>query len=170
MRKPLIPTLVLLASAGLVALTGCSAPVELNADDEPTNSSSQAPSEPSASEEEETSAGEQTVAESCAIAQETLSTVQSEMTDALSDMGSGDIASVIAALETFEVRLGEAVDEVTNPEVDAALTDFQGAFSSFTDLLAGAESGGPESLDQAAVQDASTELQTSAQGIQELCA
>lgn len=168
MRKPFLPTLVVLAAASLAALTGCSAPAAEPAADPQESTTSQAPSS-DASPSQEAAGGEQTVAESCAIAQQALQSVQSEMSGALQGVGSGDIAGVVAALETFEATLGETVDEVTNPEVDAALSDFQSKFASFNGIFAEAQNGGPESLDQTALQTASTELQESAQGMQELC-
>ena len=166
MRKPLLPTLVVLASAGLLALTGCSAPAENAAEQTPSTSTSQAPTTEESSAESGT---EQTVEESCAVASEAMSSVQSEMSSALTNIGSGDIASVIPALEQFEATLGEAVGEVSNPEVGTALDDFRAKFAAFNDILAGAENGGVESIDQTALQTAATDLQTSAQGVQELC-
>ncbi|MFG6445654.1 hypothetical protein ACFXP7_10005 [Microbacterium sp. P06] len=168
MRKPLIPTLVVLASAGLLALTGCSAPAEPAAD-EPSTSTSQAPSPAESSAAPEPAAGDQTVEESCAVAQEAMSSLQTEMTGALESLGSGDIASVIPALESFETQLGEAVSQVSNPEVGAALSAFQTDFASFNDIIAAAKDGGMETIDQTALQAAAGELQTSAQDVQALC-
>jgi hypothetical protein len=169
MRKSPILTLVLLASTSLVALTGCSAPAEPAADEQPTTSTSQAPTEEESPEASEPATGEQTVAESCAIAQQTMSTIQSEMTDAMTTMGAGDMSGALEALETFEASLGDAVAEVTNPEVDAALSNFQSKFASFNELLATVDPSDPASIDQTALTTASTDIQTAAQEIATLC-
>jgi hypothetical protein len=167
MRKPLLPTLVVLASAGLLALTGCSAPAENTAaEDAPETSTSQSPA---TEESPAAAAGDQSVEESCAVASEAMASVQSEMSGAMQSMGAGDIASVIPALKQFEASLGEAVDQVANPEVGAALSDFQSGFASFNAALAPAETGGIEAVDQNALQTSANDLQTSAQEIQALC-
>lgn len=169
MRKPLIPTLVLLASAGMLALTGCSPTAGPSVGDESTTTTSQAPAPETAPSASAPATAEQSIAESCALAEGALSKVQSELTGALSDITGGDISGVIAALESFEAQLGETVGQITNPDVSAAMSKFYGEFASVNDLLATAQEGGLESVDQAALREASTKLQTSAQEIQALC-
>jgi hypothetical protein len=169
MRKTPLLALVLLASTSIVALTGCSAPAEPVADEQPTTSTSQAPTDEESTEASEPAAGEQTVAESCAIAQQSMSSIQTEMTDAMSTMSAGDMTGALAALETFEASLGEVVTEVTNPEVDAALSNFQSKLTNFNDLLATVDPSNPASIDQTALTTASTDIQTAAQEIATVC-
>src|SRR3546814_2284308 len=80
MRKPLLPALVLIASAGMLALTGCSGAAEPGPTQTRSSTSQQA-----ASETPTTTAEGQTVEEACAIANETVLSLQDDVTAALTN-------------------------------------------------------------------------------------
>src|SRR3546814_17598717 len=77
MRKPLLPALVLIASAGMLALTGCSGAAEPGPTQTRSSTSQQA-----ASETTTTTAEGQTVEAACAIANEHVLSLQDEGTAA----------------------------------------------------------------------------------------
>lgn len=162
MRTPLLPALVLLASAGLLALTGCSGSAEPG----PTQTRSSA-SQQSASESPAPAAEGQSVEEACAIANETVLSLQGDVTAALANPT--DQEGVIAALETVEARLGEAVGDITNEEIAPALADLQVQFASFTDELIAAQSGTPTQEQVMAIQTSATELQGAADAMRQRC-
>jgi hypothetical protein len=163
MRKPMIPTLALLAGAALFALTGCTGPAESTAGPSPSNSASSEPT----TESTEPAAEGQSVEEACLIANETILSVQGDVNAAMANPD--DPAAVTAALETIEARLGDAVAEISNAEVGAALGAFQAQFASFTDQLVAVQAGTPTQEQVAAIQTAAADLQTSAEGMRELC-
>jgi hypothetical protein len=165
MRKPLIPAVVLLASAGLFAFSGCSAPAAEPETEETTSQSTPA----EATGEAEAPAGEQTVDESCAIANSALLEVQTEVSDAFSGMTEGDFQGAADALALVQGQLEEASGQVTNPEVKAAIDGVLEDFTVVSEQIAVAASGGAEAVDQEALSTAATNLQEGAQEMQTLC-
>lgn len=162
MRKPLLPALVLLASAGMLALTGCSGA----ADPGPTQTRSAASQEPTTETPAPTSDG-QSVEEACAIANETVLSLQDDVTAALTNPS--DQEAVMAALETVEASLGEAAGEITNEEIAPALADLQARFASFTDQLVAVQTGTPTQEQVTAIQTAAADLQAAAEGMRQRC-
>jgi hypothetical protein len=159
MPKPMIPALVLLASAALVTLTGCTGSAETTAD-RPTASASEEPTPTPTSEG-------QTVEEACLIANEAVLSVQSEANAALANPS--DQAAVMSALETIETRLAEAVGQISNSDVGSQLGAFQTQFAAFTDQLVAAQTAAPTTEQITALQTAATDLQTSAEEMRQLC-
>lgn len=165
MRKPMIPTLTLLAAAAVFALTGCGGPAEPSPTPTPTPSTS-ASQEPT-TESSAPASGEQTVEEACLIANDTMASVQEDVNAALIDPS--DQAAVMSALETIETGLGDAAGQITNNEVGTALSAFQAQFASFADQLVALQSGTPTEEQVAAMQTAAADLQTSAEGMRDIC-
>jgi hypothetical protein len=168
MRKPVLPALVLFASLAGIALTGCSAPADTasetaETDDAGTSQAEQAPSE---------DAADQSVDEACGVVNEALSSLQAQLSAALEGLSSGDTASGVEALNAFETELDTAAAAVTNPEVSAAVVDFQEKVGAFNEVIGGLQSGGEEAVAANAeqLQTSASEMQTSAVAIQELCA
>lgn len=168
MRKPLIPALVLLASAGLVALTGCSGASDDTADTEPTTSNS-APATEETAAEEEASSGEQSVEEACQIANSAVTEVQADVSEAFSGMSGGDFSGAAEALTLIQGQLEEASSQVTNTEVKTAVDDVLADFTVVAEQVNLAATQGAESVDQNALSTAATELQTGSQNLQTLC-
>src|SRR3546814_20985334 len=97
MRKPLLPALVLIASAGMLALTGCSGAAEPGPTQTRSSTSQQA-----ASETPTTTAEGQTVEAACAIANETVLSPPAYVTAALPHPP--DPEAVVAALAPDETH------------------------------------------------------------------
>lgn len=163
MRTPLIPAVVLLASASLIALSGCSAPAESGDQARPTSSASQPSRTPSAAPSDDGHSLE----EACQIANEAAMSVQTEASEALANPS--DPAVVATALEAVETRLGEALTEITNPEVEAATAEVQGHFARLSDLFAGIQAGTATQEQVAELQGAVQEMQTSVDEVRQLC-
>jgi hypothetical protein len=159
-----IRALVVLASVSILAFTGCTAVQYPTVD----NPSPVATAEP---EPQVTASTDpvQTVDEACAIADSLMSTVRSQASDASKALQSGDVDGALAIMTTFEGQLERAIDDITNPEVDAALSDFGAEFATLRELVASAER--PEALVQKQGQLVAIagELQSSAEAIQRLC-
>lgn len=174
MRKLLMSTVVLLASAGLVALTGCAGPDE-PAVEEPSTSTSQpstptpvrssAPVAPAPSKTTEAPAaeGEQSRSQACTIAKEAVLSVQSAVGAAMANPA--DKTAVMTALEAVETTLDGALEEISNPEVGTALTDLRQQFVTFGQLIDRA--GGAGQATQ--IQSAMAELRGAMQRVQTLC-
>ncbi|MCK6065349.1 MULTISPECIES: hypothetical protein [Microbacterium] len=162
----MIPTLAVLAAAGMFALTGCAGPADTASEKESTGSGStsqEKPTKEAAPAEEE----DQSVEEACGIANEAVSSVQGDLNDAMSNPT--DVAVVTAAMEKVNVQLAGAVEEITNPEVETAITTFQTQFASLSDQLVAIQSGTPTQEQVTALQTSATELQASATEMAEIC-
>jgi hypothetical protein len=165
MRISRISSLAVIASAGLLVLAGCSASDDTAAPE--TSMSAPAP-DAATGDDDAAAGGEQTVEEACAVANEMIMSVQGEVNEAMSN--STDQEAVIGALESVEARLGEAVDEITNAEVGAALGEFHAQFSEFTTVLTEVQANQEATPEQQeAVQQGAVDLQESVVRMQELC-
>ncbi|QEW03158.1 hypothetical protein [Microbacterium lushaniae] len=161
----MIPTLAVLAAAGLFALTGCAGPADTASDKESTGSGSS--SQEPTTEASEPAEEDQSVEEACAIANEAVSSVQGDLNDAMANPT--DAAIVTSAMEKVNVQLTGAVEEITNPEVETAITTFQTQFASLSDQLVAIQSGTPTQEQVTALQASATELQASATEMAEIC-
>lgn len=98
--------------------------------------------------------GEQSVADACKVANESVAKAQSDITTAMSEAGSGDFSKVTAGIKKVADAIGEAEGKVTNKEVKASLGEMKGSFTKFNALFDGVKDG-----DLAALADKSTEMQ-----------
>lgn len=174
MRTPLIPALVLLVSASLVALTGCT--IAAGPDAEPSTSTSTSPStsatprasaDPTAAQDEAMAGAEQTVAESCAIANQAVFAAQGEVSGVFSGLAAGDYAGVAAALTSIEGQLGAAAQAITNPEVGTPLSDLVATFAVANEQVAAGAGGA--TVDLQALQATAAQIQAGAQRMEALC-
>lgn len=163
MRKPMIPALVLLASAGLFVLSGCSAPSGSGSDETPQSSTSQASDDGAAAG----GGGEQSLEEACAIANDAALSLQDDTQAALADPSNQE--AVAGALDSVSTTLSGALEKISNPEVEAAVGDLQSRFDSFGQMLSDLQSGTPTQEQATALQTAAADLQTSAGNVAELC-
>jgi hypothetical protein len=162
MRKPMIPALVLLAATGLFALSGCSAPGQSTSEASPHASSEQTSEDGGAAAD-----GDQSLEEACAIANDAALSLQNDTQAALSDPSNQEVVS--GAIDTVSNTLSDALDEISNPDVEAAVGDLQSRFESFGQMLSDLQTGTPTQEQASALQSAAADLQTSASNVAELC-
>lgn len=165
MRTYKISALVLLASLGFAGLTGCAPAAESAGQSTPEASAS---SSPSATPSESAAAGEQTLEEACAIANQAAVDLQDEANEALANQS--DPAAVGAALDEVSAGLSAALEEIDNPEVSGAVGDLQQRFAAFADLYEVLQSGTPSPEQISTAQTAATDMQAAVTRVSELCA
>ena len=107
---------------------------------------------------------DQTVAEGCALVQDTITDATKEFEDA----AAGDPAAVVDAMRAAAGKLEDAASEVTNDEVAAILPDLEDVFSSVADVMQAIVDG-----DTSKVKDLKAlgeSFQQTSERFQELCA
>ncbi|MFT4220364.1 MAG: hypothetical protein QM611_07615 [Microbacterium sp.] len=156
MRKTL-SALVLVTAVGFAALTGCASSASTEASTTPTESTSAATAEETPAE---TTASDESALEACAQ----LADLQTESSDLMDVVSSGDMSKATEALASMEEKLRELAGEITNPEVKAAVTQMADAYTSLSEALEKAQSG-----DASGLTDVTTELQDAASALTTAC-
>ncbi len=156
MRRNLA-TLALLAALG-ATLAGCSAGQSTSGGDASRGADGGA-------------ATSQSVEEACTIAQTSMGDVQTDMSSSLSGLGNGDVTGAVDAMNELGDKFDEAEAEVTNTEVEAALSELGGKISEFGDLLASAKDGGLQALADKTdkIQSITADIQAAGTKLSELC-
>lgn len=163
MRKPLVPALVVLVSASLVALSGCSAPTGPDGKAPPTSSTV----EPSHSAVPSSPEDGQSREEACRIADEAAKSVQAQASEALANPA--DTAVVSAALKAVESRLAEVMSAITHPEVHAAAAEVQDHFARVSRLFGAVQAGDATQEQVAELQGAVQDMRASIDDVRRLC-
>lgn len=150
---------VLSAIVGLVLLGGCSAaaPAPTSV---PATEAGPATSAPATS-----GTGDQSVLEACTALNASMNDAAQAMQAATSEMGT-DPSKAVAALETFQSSLEQAVDKVTNPQVRAQADKAMAATKKFVAAVKAMVENPAKATDMSA---AMTEFQTEMTKIAEVC-
>ena len=149
-----LPALALLTVLSAATLTGCSVGVVAGDGDGG-----------------KAAASTQSVADACKIASTSMADVQSDMSDSLSGLGTGDVSGAADAMTKLGDKLGEAEGNVTNAKVKAALATMGDDVTKFAELLAKAKDGGVQALagDATEIQSLATDIQAAGKKISDLC-
>lgn len=119
----------------------------------------------------------QTVAEACAIAEEKLTAAQEGLNESMSGVTSGDYSGLTDVISSFSAGFDEALEEITNAEVEEPLTSIAADYKEIGEALEKLAAAGndpakiaelTELSDQ--MTETSTRLQESSTELQELCA
>lgn len=106
----------------------------------------------------------QSVADACALIQETISDATQEFSDSSAD----DPAAVVEAMKSAAQKLEDAASQITNDDVAAVLPDLQDMFATTAEVMQGIVEGDVSKIGElAAIGD---EFQETSQRFQELCA
>ncbi|MEV7692990.1 hypothetical protein AB0N73_06625 [Microbacterium sp. NPDC089189] len=118
----------------------------------------------------------QSVADACAIAEDKLTAAQSELNESMSAATSGDYSAASDVISSFSASFDEALDEISNPEVEAALSGVAADYEKIGAALEQLSDIGtdPEKVDEMTalsneMTEVSSSLQTSATELAELC-
>lgn len=112
-------------------------------------------------------AGEQSVADACKIANETLASVQTEVTEAATKAQTGDLGALTDAFELLGDKFDEAVGKISNAEVKAPLETAGKAMDSAAEAFASA--GDDPMAAMEGMQEMGTDLQEAGTKLGELC-
>jgi hypothetical protein len=115
----------------------------------------------------------QSVADACAIANEKMSAVQSEMTESLSGLSSGDYSAASDTMSALSDSLDAALDEISNAEVgdvlDRVSVEVDAIGSSIEELGAAGTDTDKISEISDTMTESATNLQTAGNELVELC-
>jgi hypothetical protein len=164
MRASRISALVLLASVGFAALTGCAPAAEPTGQATPEASASPSPT---GAESEAPASDGQTREEACEIANQAAVDLQDEANEALANQT--DPAAVGAALDQVSAGLSTALEDITNSEVSSAVGDLQQRFAAFSELYKSLQSGTPTEEQISSAQTAAVDMQEAVTRVSELC-
>ncbi|WP_345801732.1 hypothetical protein AAIB33_01125 [Microbacterium sp. AZCO] len=120
-----------IAAVALLGLTACTASPDSNADSSPAASDA---------------AGDegQSVADACALIQDTITDATKEFGNAASD----DPAAVVEAMKSAADKISAAADQVTNDDVAAILPDLQQMFAKTAEVMQSIVEGDVSKLDE----------------------
>jgi len=145
--------LILALGVSMVALTGCAA----GAGPTTTSTSGSTASQGAAPAEE---APDQTVADACATATASVSSLQTELIEIQTDLSAGRFSVVAEKLATLTTTIQTTAAEIANADVKGALTALGEKVADFAGIFAGATDG-----DVAGFAGKVPELQTAAQEV-----
>lgn len=102
---------------------------------------------------------------------DSLLSVQSELTEATAQMNEGSFTAVVDGFNTLETSLNDAAGKISNEEVKTAVTNLSTSIASFGDLFDGVADGDTAALAENAegMTTASTDMQTAYTDLQTLC-
>lgn len=149
-------TALVVATVAVFGLTACTGA--------PSGSSS-APSASSSTggSSEEPAEGTQTVAEACAVVEDTIVDAQA----GFEDVSAEDPAAAAEAMQSVAAAVGELPDKVSNADVSALLPDFVDAYATLADVLTAVAEGDMTKVGE--LETLGTDLQSSVAAFQELC-
>lgn len=115
--------------------------------------------------------GEQSVAEACKVASTTMLAAESEITDSMAGVSTGDFAGVVEGFKALSSTLNEADSKITNAEVKGALGDFNTSIQEFSKLFEGVTDGDVTALAEKAteMEAISVKMTESSTKLSELC-
>lgn len=168
--KKIAPALLLAVGLGIVSLTGCS-PSAAPSGETSQSASAESTQESQAPETEE-AAGDQSVAEACATAVQSVSDLQTDLMGVQSDATAGSFSAVAEKLGTLNERLQTAAAGVGNSEVATALGTLAEKVGEFAGLFSGIPDGDTAALGAKAaeIQTVSQEVAEAGQAMSTLCA
>ena len=167
MPLPRTPLIALVGITAALVLAGCSGGSDTAASQSASPSSSASTSASPSPSTSDSSDGEQTTAEACAIVQDALATIQTDVSGSL-ETAQSDPAAAAQALDTAATNFSTSIATVENPDIAAAAQPAVDSLSSLADTI-GSYVTDPASADPQALSDAATGLQTSVTELATAC-
>ena len=112
-------------------------------------------------------AGGQSKADACNVLIEGLDTLQTELSDNVSEL-QADPEAAAKAIDKTADKFSDNVDKISNDEVKKTADKADGALGDLSDAF-GDYAEDPENADTSKLQDSATAVQDSFQGLQETC-
>lgn len=114
---------------------------------------------------------DQSVSDACRVANETMSSVQSDLTASMTGLATGDISGALEVIDTLQVKLDEAQSKVGNADVESALAELNAKIAEFDEILGTAGDGGVAALadNEEALSSVAADIQAAGQRMSDLC-